>query len=70
MIVARLPASYTMTMALVALRAQFAFNIPVLAAGLTLFGLLTFAFFFLVFGLLQALYLDRLALGTHLADKT
>ena len=70
MIVARNPASYTMTVALVALRSRYGANIPVLAAGLTLFGLVAFAFFFVVFGLLQALYLDRLALGTHRADKT
>jgi ABC-type glycerol-3-phosphate transport system permease component len=35
---------------------------PVLAASIVLFGLPVFLFFFLVFGLFQALYLDRLAL--------
>jgi ABC-type sugar transport system permease subunit len=36
--------------------------LPVLAASIVLLGLPVFLFFFLVFGLFQALYLDRLAL--------
>lgn len=38
---------------------------PTVAAALTLFGLPPFLIFFVTFGLLQALYLDRLAVGTR-----
>jgi hypothetical protein len=44
------------------LRQEFAASGPLLAAGLTMFGVPIFVFFFLVFALIQVLYLDRLAL--------
>jgi ABC-type sugar transport system permease subunit len=55
------PDRWTAVLVLVFL-SQAAIPTPVLAASVVLFGLPTFLFFFLIFGLFQALYLDRLAL--------
>jgi hypothetical protein len=52
----------TATLALMRLRSAFATTPATLGAGVTFFGLPTFLFFLLVFGLFQVLYLDRLAL--------
>jgi len=53
---------------LLRLRADLITGWPMLAAALTLFEWPTFAFFFLVLGAFQFLYLDRLALVTHSPD--
>lgn len=53
---------FTYNVALLLLRNQFQTAWPILAAAITLFQLPTFLFFFLVFGLLQILYLDRFVL--------
>jgi len=66
LLVGRGPGDWTMNMALLQMRA--ALRPDMQAAALTLFGLSTFVVSFLVFGLFQALYLDRLALGTDLFD--
>jgi hypothetical protein len=50
------------TMALVLSSLSQRVSVSALAASVVLFGLPVFLFFFLVFGLFQALYLDRLAL--------
>jgi ABC-type sugar transport system permease subunit len=55
--------NFTAPLALLFFRMQMGSSWPVLAAGLTLFGLPAFAFFFVAFGLLQSLYADRLALA-------
>lgn len=55
------PDRWTAALALVFLN-QSGTPIPILAASIVMFGLPVFLFFFLVFGLFQALYLDRLAL--------
>jgi ABC-type sugar transport system permease subunit len=55
------PDGWTMPLVLTSLR-QSSVSMPILAASVVLFGLPTFLFFFLAFGLFQALYLDRLAL--------
>lgn len=52
---------WTLTVVLAYL-SQSGVPMPTLAASIVLFGLPMFLFFFLVFGLFQALYLDRLAL--------
>jgi ABC-type glycerol-3-phosphate transport system permease component len=62
LVVASSPEHHTFTVALLMLRGQFQTAWPILAAGITLFQLPTFLFFFVVFGLLQVLYLDRLIL--------
>jgi ABC-type maltose transport system permease subunit len=61
----------TVQVALFILRQEPAVAGPYLAAALTLFGLPVFVFFFVVFGLSQVLYLDRLALraGTFGTEK-
>lgn len=60
--------NFTFNLALLFLRNSPIPSWPILAAGLTLFELPTFVFFFLAFGLFQTLYLDRLALVTSLSD--
>lgn len=67
-IVAAAQENYTANVSLLVLRNLPAPSWPMLAAGLTLFGLPAFVFFFLIFGLFQSLYLDRLALVTHPVD--
>jgi len=56
---------YTVSMALAALRNQFASSWSVVAAGIASIALPTFVFTFLVFGVFQIFYLDRLALTTR-----
>jgi len=60
----------TLSTMLLRLRAGLTTGWPMLAAAITLFELPTFAFFFLVLGALQFLYLDRLALVTHSPEAT
>ncbi|MBU0494747.1 MAG: hypothetical protein KKA73_15300 [Chloroflexi bacterium] len=67
-LVARKPAEMTMSVVLVQLRGAFATQPALLMAAMTLFGLPVFIIAFLILGGLQALYLDRLALSTDLAD--
>jgi ABC-type sugar transport system permease subunit len=62
------PDRWTAALALVVLN-QSGIALPVLAASLAIFGLPVFLFFFLVFGLFQALYLDRLALVAGKPDS-
>lgn len=57
--------SLTANVVLLYLRNSPTLSWSMLAAAVTLFGLPAFLFFFLIFGLLQALFLDRLALVTH-----
>lgn len=64
LVVANDPELQTFPVALLMLRAQFSTAWPTLAAGITLFQLPLFLFFFVVFGLLQVVYLDRLILIT------
>ena len=54
------------TVALVGLAGTFATNWPLIAAGTTLYGLLSLAWSWPVLGVLQAYYLERLAMGTRL----
>ena len=63
--VTRRPETWTASVALLSMLSLYAQSWPVLAAAVTVFGLPTFVFFFLAFGLFQALYLDRLALVTQ-----
>jgi|GEM_PF-324292 len=72
LVVANDPELQTFPVALLLLRSQFSTAWSVLAAGITFFQLPLFLFFFVVFGLLQVLYLDRLALrsGTPQPDTT
>jgi hypothetical protein len=58
------PANLPISTALVAFLGRFQTATPTLAAAVTLFWLPSTVFFFLVFGLFQILYLDRLALST------
>lgn len=62
LVVANSPDLRTFPVALLMLRGQFMTAWPVLAAGITLFQLPLFLLFFIVFGLLQLLYLDRFVL--------
>jgi ABC-type sugar transport system permease subunit len=59
---------WTIPVALVALTQQFTTDPTLLAAGITYFGLLFFAVFFLIFGLFQIFYFDRLALVVGTGD--
>ena len=68
LLVAAAPERWTMVLVLSSL-IQRGVPIPVLAASVVLFGLPVFLFFFLVFGLFQALYLDRLALVAEKPDE-
>ena len=69
LIVARGPETFTVNLALAQLRASVDLSWLMLAAAVVRFELPTFLFFFLAFGLIQALYLDRLALVTRLQGK-
>jgi ABC-type sugar transport system permease subunit/ABC-type maltose transport system permease subunit len=62
------PQNYTINLALLSLYLQMGRALPTVAAAVTLFGLPTFVFFFLAFGVLQSFYMDRLALATHPSD--
>jgi ABC-type sugar transport system permease subunit len=64
LVVANSPELQTFPVALLMLRAQFSTAWPILAAGVTLFQLPLFLLSFVVFGLLQVVYLDRLILIT------
>jgi ABC-type sugar transport system permease subunit len=61
------PDRWTAALTLVFLN-QSGIPLPILAASIVIFGLPVFLFFFLVFGLFQALYLDRLALVAKTSD--
>jgi ABC-type sugar transport system permease subunit len=61
LLVSAAPDRWPMTLVLLGLFGSPA-PVPILAAPIVLFGLPVFLFFFLVFGLFQTLYLDRLAL--------
>ncbi len=62
------PDGWTMPLLLSHLR-QAGISTQMMAPSTVLFGLPTFLFFFFVFGLFQALYLDRLALVTGKPDS-
>jgi len=64
------PEAFTANVALLYLRGSAGPSWPVLAAAIVRLGLPAFLFFFLVFGLFQALYLDRLALVTRAREIT
>lgn len=64
LLVANRPEYWTIPVALASLPGRFDLDWPALAAALTLFGLPVFLWFFLLFGLFQSFYLDRLALAT------
>jgi ABC-type sugar transport system permease subunit len=59
---------WTIPVALNGLAQQFATDPALIAAAATYFGLLFFAVFFLIFGLLQIFYFDRLALVVGSGD--
>jgi ABC-type sugar transport system permease subunit len=63
LMITRRPESFPVTMALSSLQGQFATDVPTLAAALTLFWLPPIIFFFLVFGVFQIFYLERLSLS-------
>jgi ABC-type glycerol-3-phosphate transport system permease component len=63
LIVTRGPESFPVTVALSSLQGQYATTVPPLAAALTLFWLPPIIFFFLVFGVFQISYLERLSLS-------
>ncbi|GAB4395915.1 MAG: hypothetical protein Fur0044_54710 [Anaerolineae bacterium] len=63
LVVANSPELQTFPVALLMLRGQFSTAWPILAAGMTLFQLPLFLLFFVIFGVLQVVYLDRLVLG-------
>jgi ABC-type glycerol-3-phosphate transport system permease component len=56
------PESYNANMVLLMLRGMFASPLSLLAGLITILGVPVFLFFFVVVGLIQTLYLDRLAL--------
>jgi ABC-type sugar transport system permease subunit/ABC-type maltose transport system permease subunit len=64
LLVAPNPENFTITVALATLQAQFSMAVPVLAAALTLFWLPPMVLFFLIFGVFQIFYLERLSLST------
>ncbi len=65
LVVARGPETLTVNLALMQLRSSVDLSWPMLAAAVVRLGLPAFLFFFLAFGLIQALYLDRLARVTR-----
>ena len=67
LIVASRPDRFTIPLSLIRLNSTVGAqaDAPTVAAALTMFGLPPFLIFFVIFGLLQALYLDRLALATR-----
>jgi ABC-type glycerol-3-phosphate transport system permease component len=67
LIAASKPENRTVQVALLLLRQEAAAAGPSLAAALTMFGLPVFIFFFLVFALIQVLYLDRLVLRAQVS---
>lgn len=70
LLVARRPTAHSVPLALLYLTgAGDVSQWPVLMAGIVFFGLPLAVFFFLAFGLIQVLYLDRLALVAGKPDK-